>query len=123
MYDHPDLTIERVRAAPDHELRLTGRLTSETAPSLRAILDQLLDLDEPQVWSMTLDLAGVSAVDAAGIACLRDVQDAMIGRGGQLAVLHPPGDVRRALMVDRLTHQQVEAPDSEEPERRIVDPA
>jgi anti-anti-sigma regulatory factor len=108
MYDHPRLKIDRVRAAPDHELRLIGVLTADTTPSLHAILDQLLDLSAPQVWSMTLDLAGVTAVDGTGIAGLCEIQEAMIGRGGDLAVLHPSEAVRRALMISRFGHQKLE---------------
>jgi anti-anti-sigma factor len=108
MSDHPRLEIDRVRAAPDHELRLTGELTAETAANLRVILDQLLDLTAPQVWSMTLDLGGLSEIDPAGITALCEIQAAMVGRGGELAVVHPPEAVRRALMMARLGQQALE---------------
>jgi anti-anti-sigma regulatory factor len=80
-------TVDRLEVV-DHgsgTVRAGGRLTEQGADLLRGLA---LALQERGHARVVLDLAGVQAVDDAGLRELRSVQESMTA---ELVVLHAPG--------------------------------
>lgn len=76
-------------------LRLAGPLTAVTAPSLRARVRQAVD-DYGEA-RLLIDLHGVTAIDAAGIAALLDARRVLETQTGGTLVLRANAVVCRAL--------------------------
>jgi anti-anti-sigma factor len=75
-------------------VRLLGEVDASSVPSLRAGIAPLLDAEGP----LTIDVAGVSYIDSAGMRLLWEVSAALERRGERLGLIAPPGSrVRRAL--------------------------
>ncbi len=60
------------------ELALTGRLDTTTAPSLEAVLEELL----PTAQELVLDLGELEYISSAGLRVILKAQKAMARRGG-----------------------------------------
>jgi|RhiMetdeSRZDD1v2_1073273.scaffolds.fasta_scaffold10096_7 anti-anti-sigma factor len=76
-------------------LRVAGPLTAVTAPGFRARVRQAVD-DYGQA-RLLIDLNGVTAVDAAGIAALLDARRVLEAQTGGTLVLRANAVVCRAL--------------------------
>jgi anti-anti-sigma factor len=76
-------------------LRVTGPLTAVTAPAFRARIRQAVD--DYGETRLLVDLHGVTAVDAAGIAALLDARRVLEAQTGGTLVLRANAVVCRAL--------------------------
>jgi anti-anti-sigma factor len=76
-------------------LRVAGPLTAVTAPAFRARVRQAVD--DYGETRLLLDLHGVTAVDAAGIAALLDARRVLEAQTGGTLVLRANAVVCRAL--------------------------
>jgi anti-anti-sigma factor len=76
---------------------LSGRLDTETAPTLDQRLGTLLDT--PAVTVLLLDLAGLEYIGSAGIRVLVQARKVLEARGGELVVAHLQPTVRRVIEI------------------------
>lgn len=88
-----------VRADDDGTLvRLAGELDINTAPLLRAQIDQV---DWPTTVTF-LDLADLSFVDSTGIGCLFKLHQRVTDLGGMVVAQQPSPQLRRMMEVTQL---------------------
>jgi anti-anti-sigma factor len=92
-------------------LVLRGSLDIDTAPSLKANLNRLVDRPTPHV---VVDLAGLDFCDSMGVGVLVTAHGRAMERGGWVRLAAPSGFLRRLLTTLGLTeylsiHQDVEA--------------
>jgi phospholipid transport system transporter-binding protein len=85
----PRCTLE---VAAEGRASLTGPLTFATVARLFGEIEQTLPEAAP---SGRIDLAGVGAIDSAGVALLLEWQARAHARGGQLALDNAPADLLR----------------------------
>lgn len=76
-------------------VRLEGPITAAEAPQVRALLQESARVGDPRV--LLVDLEGVTALDAAGVAALLAGRRAVGTQAEGLMVLRPNRIVRRAL--------------------------
>jgi len=80
-------------------IRLGGRLTAATAPSVRRQLRKLVDADAAR---LVIDLSEVTFVDSSGLSVLVTTFKAARGGGGDVVLLQPQPNVRSLLELTRL---------------------
>jgi anti-sigma B factor antagonist len=94
---------------PSARVSAAGEIDSSSAPRLREQLDELLDSG---VAELTVDLAGVSFLDSAGLCVLAAAHRRATGEGVRLHVLAAGRAVIRPLQItglwDLLGAEQVE---------------
>ena len=73
-------------------LALVGRLDTETAPSLDAEVERILDT---QVKVIVFDLSGVNYISSAGLGALFRAQKAMKARSGEALLVNPQPQVQK----------------------------
>ena len=81
-----------LNASPDGIARVTGALTFETVARLYRDMERSLSGTGP---IETVDLAGVSAADSAGLALLLEWQARQRKRGRELAITNAPDNLLR----------------------------
>jgi anti-sigma B factor antagonist len=79
-------------------VRLEGQLDIETAPLLRARID---DVDWPETVTY-LDLGALSFVDSTGIGCLFKLHQRISDIGGIVVARQPSDQLRRLMEVTQL---------------------
>ena len=85
---------------------LHGDLDPHTSPYLQGLIDERLDAD---VSAVTLDMAGVSFVDSAGLRVIADTHRRLSERDGNLVVRQPTAGLEKLLAVTGLSdHVTVE---------------
>lgn len=99
----PDLTVtlHPVGAAGGRVVQLTGRLDASSAPDLRRLLLQL-DHTCSRGALLALDVAGIDAADAAGLAPLVLAHRRALSRSYVLALAAPSEPVERVLRTHHL---------------------
>jgi anti-sigma B factor antagonist len=83
-------------------LEVAGQVDLATAPSFTAALQAALASGEREIW---VDLTGVTFMDSSGLHALLAARHRLQPDGHRLAVIAPPGPVRRLLeltAVDRI---------------------
>ncbi|HKQ14787.1 MAG TPA: STAS domain-containing protein [Steroidobacteraceae bacterium] len=75
-------------------LTLVGRLDSNTAPELDAVLDRLLKGTPAR---LVFDLSRLEYLSSAGIRCFVRARKAIEPRGGKVAIVNPQPSVRKVL--------------------------
>ena len=91
---------------------LRGRLDTETAPTLDARLEPLLE--SPDVTALLFDLAGLEYIGSAGIRVLVKARKVLEARGGGVAVANLQPLVRQVFeIVKALPSTDVFASDGE----------
>ena len=100
----PDLTVtlHPAGATGGRVVQLTGRLDASTAPDLRRLL---LELDHTcsRDAQLVVDVAGIEAADAAGLAPLVLAHRRALSRSYVLALAAPSGAVDTVLRVHHLS--------------------
>jgi anti-sigma B factor antagonist len=81
-------------------VRVAGEMDVATAPQLVATIRSLSQRDMQHIW---LDLAGLTFVDAAGLAALVQARMLVDGRGGRLTLHGVSPLVRRLLTITNLS--------------------
>ncbi len=76
-------------------IALSGRLDSETAPSLDQALDRVLS--NPSLQRVVFDLGALEYLSSAGIRCFIRARKSVEPRGGKVAVVNAQPAVRKVL--------------------------
>jgi anti-sigma B factor antagonist len=92
------LTVELSDPAPQARITVTGEVDSSSAPVLREHIDALL---EGQLSELTIDLAGVTFLDSAGL-CVLAAAHRRVGTDVTLRVLASSRAVIRPLQITGL---------------------
>ena len=79
-----------LKAISDQILDVSGALTIDAVPGIYLESQSLINSK-----TGTIDLAGVTSVDSAGLALLLEWQAAAQGRGANLAFINAPSDLLR----------------------------
>lgn len=82
-------------ASNPSNLALVGRLDSNTAPELDAVLDRILS--KGAVARLVFDLGQLDYLSSAGIRCFIRARKAIEPGGGKVAVVNPQPPVRKVL--------------------------
>jgi anti-anti-sigma factor len=90
----PLLAWSAITAGPHAELTVRGELTTTTAARLREAMEWLHDGGH---WRITVDLAGITACDGAGVNALVAAFRQVVGSSGQLRLTNPSVALRRLL--------------------------
>jgi anti-sigma B factor antagonist len=96
-----DLSWRLEPSGADTVLHLEGELDISTVPRLNLQLDELVRQEGG--GAVTLDLGGLEFVDSTGLHVLLNAQRRLTRQGRSLRVIVPPGAVRRAIELSRLT--------------------
>ena len=78
-------------------LVLTGRLDTNTAPELDAVLSRVLA--NTRIARLVFDLGQLEYLSSAGIRCFVRARKAIEPGGGQVAVVNPQPPVRKVLEI------------------------
>lgn len=78
-------------------LVLTGRLDTNTAPELDAVLNRVLA--NTRIARLVFDLGQLEYLSSAGIRCFIRARKAIEPGGGQVAVVNPQPPVRKVLEI------------------------
>jgi anti-sigma B factor antagonist len=90
----PDLELEQTSSAGDDAaVKVTGDVDMATAPLLRTMLEQLIDVGSRRI---VLDCHGLTFLDSSGIGVLVAARNRMGGEG-EIVLESPPAHVRRVL--------------------------
>jgi anti-sigma B factor antagonist len=92
----PVLLVEVLRDGNAATVRIEGEVEFATAPRLRATL---VELAQHGASPVTVDLAGVSFLDSAGISLLVQAKKRLQAAGSDLALRTPTRSVRRVLEI------------------------
>jgi anti-sigma B factor antagonist len=90
------MTVRRHDADGRAVLAIGGEVDLATAPDLRAAIDDALDSGAAE---LCLDLCGTSFMDSSGLHVLFDGQARAYALQRRLAIVCPPGPVRRLFEV------------------------
>jgi len=94
---------DEIRVAAEGEvgtvIQVAGELDLLTAPKLSAHLDDIIRRPQGDVL---VDLGEVEFIDSAGLHVLLNAQRRLASRARSLAVICPPGPVRREIELARL---------------------
>ena len=90
----PLLTVERQQIGWRVVLAVTGEVDLASAPSLRSAIDSALDAGAQELW---IDLSTATFLDSAGVHLLIAAREQADDLRRRLAVICPPGPVRRVL--------------------------
>jgi anti-anti-sigma factor len=94
-----DLQIKVERSTGPPVVRLAGELDMETAPDVRATLEELIDSD----GRFQLDLGDVTFIDSSGLHLLLDAGNRLNG-SGPLTLISVPPRVLRLMEIVGLTN-------------------
>ena len=81
-------------------LALTGRLDTNTAPELDAVLNRVL-ANSGGVARLVFDLTRLDYLSSAGIRCFVRARKAIEPAGGEVAIVNPQPPVRKVLDIVR----------------------
>jgi len=76
-------------------VKLSGRLDSDTAPSLDRVLDQVLT--NTSITRLVFDLGELEYLSSAGIRCFIRARKSVEPRGGRVVVVNPQPAVQKVL--------------------------
>lgn len=76
-------------------IKLSGRLDSDTAPSLDRALDQVLA--NTSITRLVFDLGELAYLSSAGIRCFIRARKSVEPRGGRVVVVNPQPAVQKVL--------------------------
>jgi len=76
-------------------IKLSGRLDSDTAPSLDQVLDKILS--NPSLARVVFDLGELQYLSSAGIRCFIRARKSVEPRGGKVAIVNPQPAVQKVL--------------------------
>jgi len=76
-------------------IKLSGRLDSDTAPSLDQTLDKVLS--NPSLTRVVFDLGELQYLSSAGIRCFIRARKSVEPRGGKVAIVNPQPAVQKVL--------------------------
>jgi anti-anti-sigma factor len=76
-------------------IKLSGRLDSDTAPSLDQVLDKILS--NPTLTRVVFDLGDLAYLSSAGIRCFIRARKSVEPRGGKVALVNPQPAVQKVL--------------------------
>jgi len=94
-----ELRLEARRAGTTLTIEVAGELDMATKPQLIAFLDRTLrDGDK----CVSLDLAGLTFIDAGGIGALVGLRNRTRGQSADLVMINSPNRVKRLLRVTGL---------------------
>lgn len=91
-----DCTFETRRHGDHTVIAVTGDLDALSAPRLR---DQLIEALEGGRRQILVDLTGCTFIDSSGLSALVSALKRVRALGGDLALVCPPGNVRRLVEV------------------------
>ncbi len=98
--ESPGYTLAVGKQGTELILTLAGRVSLGSADALLAELDA--HLDDPAVTTVTVDLAGISYMDSAGVLTLIRLEEHGSRRGRVQRYLHVPPEVRKVMdLIDR----------------------
>lgn len=100
MAEAPVLLISTGPAAGWMVVTAAGDLDYATSPQLAAQLEAVIDVERPP--RVAVDLSGMDFCDSAGLRCLLAASRRAQQRDGELALLRPPGTLRRKLTITAL---------------------
>ena len=95
----PSIDVREIRVGHRAVLAVSGELELATADTLREALESAIASGASELW---VDLAHVRFLDSAGVRVLLGAQTLLRGRSKSLAVICPPGPVRRVFEVSGL---------------------
>ncbi len=90
----PLLAWSVITLGPDAELTVRGELTTTTAARLREAMEWLYDGGHSRI---TVDLAGITSCDGAGVNALIAAFRQVVGSAGQLRLTNPSAALCRLL--------------------------
>ncbi len=96
-----ELTLRLEPSGSGTVLHLAGELDLATVPRLNLQLDELVRQEGG--GSVTIDASGLTFVDSTGLHVLINAQRRLTRQGRGLRVIDPPGPVRRAIELSRLS--------------------
>jgi anti-sigma B factor antagonist len=86
-------------------ITMRGELTADAVSNLRTSLKELA---KDGGHAITLDLAGLTAIDSAGVGLLAALYNTLAPKGGKLELIRVPGDLYRFFTDMRLhTHFKI----------------
>jgi anti-sigma B factor antagonist len=92
----PDLRIDRHRVGHRTLLRVSGEIDIDTAPTVRSAIDAALERGALELW---IDLSPTTFMDSSGVHLLLDARRTVGSLARRLAIICPPGAVRRVLEI------------------------
>jgi anti-anti-sigma factor len=90
----PILAVASARVGHRFVLDVSGELDIAGAPIVAQQAGLALADGAQELW---IDLSALEFIDVAGVHALIDLEELATGKGRRLAVICPPGHVRRAL--------------------------
>jgi len=93
------LAVKEDRKSGGQTLELTGELDAASAPALRERLAEVATRGE---GPLVIDMSALSFIDSTGLSVLINAKRRLTRRGRGLALVCPPGHVRRILEVTQL---------------------
>ncbi|HEY1359351.1 MAG TPA: STAS domain-containing protein [Thermoleophilaceae bacterium] len=93
------LDVKEDRMSAAQALELTGELDAASAPALR---ERLAEVATRGKGPLVIDLSALEFIDSTGLSVLLNAKRRLTRRGRGLALVCPPGHVRRILEVTQL---------------------
>ena len=97
--DSPSIEVREIRVGHRAVLAVSGELEIATADTLREAVEGAIASGAAELW---VDLTHVRFMDSSGLRVLLSAQTLLRGRSKSLAVICPPGPVRRVFEVSGL---------------------
>jgi anti-anti-sigma factor len=104
----PSLTVREIRVGHRAVLAVSGELDLATVDRLQTAVEAAIASGAAEVW---VDLSHVGFMDSTGVRLLLSARALLRARSKSLAVICPPGPVRRVLEVSGLDRSLAIHPD------------
>jgi anti-sigma B factor antagonist len=96
------MSVERSTAGPSIVLRIKGEIDIASAPTLRAVVDGVLDSPAQE---LCIDLSPTTFLDSSGVHLLFQSMRRAETSGWRLTIVVPEGNVRRVLRLCGLENE------------------
>ena len=91
-----DLSINREAWKEWHILNLTGKFVVKSFNSVRTIIEELEQLENPRV---AVDLTRVTLIDSSALTIILNLQKRLKKKGGQAAIIGPNAEISETFSI------------------------